>query len=102
MRILIVEDDRATARLLSGLITSWGYDVVLADDGKGALEAMDAKPAPQLVLLGWVLPDIDGLDLCHRIRAHGGDAPAHIILLTSKNARADLIAGLEAGADEYL
>ena len=102
MRILIVEDDRATARRLSGLVTSWGHEVAVANDGRGALTAMAATPAPQLVLLDWMLPDIDGLAVCQQIRTHGGDTPAHIILLTSKAARADLVAGLEAGAAEYL
>jgi phosphoserine phosphatase RsbU/P len=102
MRILIVEDDRATSRLLSGVIESWGHEVVVVDDGTAALTAFGAGRAPELVLLDWMLPDMDGLDVCRRIRALGGAVPAHIIMLTSKSARSDLVAGLEAGADEYL
>ena len=102
MRILIVEDDRATARLVSGLVGSWGHEAVVVDDGEGALAAVQSQPAPQLVLLDWMLPDMDGLDVCRKIRTLGGDAPAHVIMLTSKSARADMVAGLEAGADEYL
>lgn len=102
MRILVVEDDRTSARILTALLTSWHHVVVLANDGRAALDAFAASPAPELVLLDWALPDMDGLDVCQQIRAIGGPIPAHMILLTSKSARADLVAGLEGGADEYL
>ncbi len=102
MRILIVEDDRSTARLLSGWLASWGHEAVVAHSGEGALKAFDTKPAPQLVLLDWMLPDRDGLDVCRQIRQLGEDAPAHIVVLTSKSGRSDLVSALEAGADEYL
>jgi len=101
MRILIVEDDRVTARLLSEMIASWGHEVAVVDGARSALLALADHP-PQLVLLDWMLPDMDGLDLCRRIRTIGGAISAHIIMLTSRSARRDLIAGLEAGADEYL
>lgn len=102
MRILIVEDDRGTARLLSGWITSWGHEAVVVEDGQGALQAFDADRAPQLVLLDWMLPDVDGLAVCGKIRTLGGPVPPHIIMLTSRADRGDLVAGLDAGADEYL
>lgn len=102
MRILIVEDDRGTARLLSGLTASWGHEVSVVHDGQGALRAFETRPAPQLVMLDWMLPDMDGLDVCRQVRTLGGPAPAHIILLTSRSARADLVTALEAGADEYV
>src|SRR5580765_5972141 len=104
MRVLIAEDDRTTARLLAGLIESWGYDVVPAYDGKAALihfEA-EAEATPQLVLLDWMLPGMDGPEVCRRIRELRGNSAIYIILLTSKSARTDVVAGLEAGADEYL
>jgi phosphoserine phosphatase RsbU/P len=103
VRILIVEDDRATSLMLSSLITSWGFDVVSVGDGRRALEAFDRESGPQLVLLDWMLPDMDGLEICRKIRPSGGAVPtSYIILLTSKNSPADLITGLDAGADEYL
>jgi sigma-B regulation protein RsbU (phosphoserine phosphatase) len=103
MRILIAEDDRATARMLSSLIASWGFEVVTVADGESALEVFNRETRPQLVLLDWMLPTIDGLEICRRIRASGQGVPtSYIILLTSRNGPTDLVAGLDAGADEYL
>ena len=102
MRILIAEDDRVTARSLSGLTTSWGYDPVVAADGESALQIVAEQPAPQIVLLDWMLPGMSGPEVCRRIRALGLSMPSYIILLTSKSARADVVEGLDAGADEYL
>jgi sigma-B regulation protein RsbU (phosphoserine phosphatase) len=102
MRVLIAEDDRVTARLLAGLIESWGYEVIAADDGTVALKHFEADVTPQLVLLDWMLPGSDGPEVCRRIRELWGNSAIYIILLTSKSARTDVVAGLEAGADEYL
>jgi sigma-B regulation protein RsbU (phosphoserine phosphatase) len=103
VRILIVEDDRSTALMLSSLIASWGFEVVSVGDGRSALEAFERESGPQLFLLDWMLPDMDGLDICRKIRRSGDGTPtSYIILLTSKNGPADLITGLDAGADEYL
>ncbi|HEV3214106.1 MAG TPA: response regulator transcription factor [Vicinamibacterales bacterium] len=102
MRVLIAEDDRATARLLTGLIGSWGYDVVEASDGHAALKHFEVEAMPQLVLLDWMLPGADGPEVCRSIRKLRGNSAIYIILLTSKGARTDVVAGLEAGADEYL
>jgi sigma-B regulation protein RsbU (phosphoserine phosphatase) len=102
MRVLIAEDDRATARLLAGLLESWGYDVLAAGDGKAALQHFASDAPPQLVLLDWMLPGAEGPDICRSIRALPGGPGTYIILLTSRSARADVVAGLEAGADEYL
>lgn len=101
MRVLIVEDDRATSRLLAGLIASWGHETVVAENGQQALQSF-ADSSPQLVLLDWMLPDVDGLEVCRTIRTLGGAVAAHIIMLTSRADRGDLVAGLDAGADEYL
>jgi sigma-B regulation protein RsbU (phosphoserine phosphatase) len=102
MRVLIAEDDRVTARLLAGLVESWGYEVLTADDGEAALAVFESETTPQIVLLDWMLPGVEGPEVCRRIRALRGNAAIYIILLTSKGARADIIAGLKAGADEYL
>jgi sigma-B regulation protein RsbU (phosphoserine phosphatase) len=102
MRVLIVEDDRPTSRLLAGLIESWGHETVVAADGLSSLAAFASEPAPQLVLLDWMLPDTDGIDLCRQIRATSSGVSAHIIMITSRSEPQDLVDGLNAGADEYL
>jgi DNA-binding response OmpR family regulator len=102
MRILIAEDDRATARLLSASVASWGFEVIAVEDGISAVKAFEQDPTPHLVLLDWMLPGLDGPEVCRKIRELRGDAPPHIILLTSRSGRTDVVAGLEAGADDYL
>lgn len=101
MRILIAEDDRTTARLLSGLIASWGFDVVTVGDGTAAIHALEQDDI-HMAVLDWMLPDVDGPELCRRVRALQRSASPYLILLTSKNAQTDVVTGLEAGADEYL
>jgi sigma-B regulation protein RsbU (phosphoserine phosphatase) len=100
MRILIAEDDVVTARILEQLSRSWGHEIVLVKDGQAALAALQAEDAPQLALLDWMMPGLDGPDICKRVRESGGNN--HLILLTSKTERADIVAGLDAGADDYL
>jgi CheY-like chemotaxis protein len=102
MRILIAEDDRVTARLLTSLLTSWGYDTKAAADGESALDMIAHEDTPFVALLDWMLPGMDGPEVCRRVRALGRSTPGYLILLTSRSARADLVEGLDAGADEYL
>ncbi len=102
MRLIIAEDDRATAHLMSSLTRSWGYDVAVAHDGAAALGAFGEDGEPHLAILDWMLPDIDGPEVCRRIRAIRRTSADYLILLTSRNTRADVVTGLEAGADEYL
>ena len=102
MRILIAEDDRITARLLSSLVTSWGYDAKVAEDGRAALEMIADERTPYIALLDWMLPGMDGPEVCRRSRALERSTPGYLILITAKSAREGLVAGLDAGADEYL
>jgi DNA-binding response OmpR family regulator len=102
MRILIAEDDRVTARILTNLVTSWGYDTSVAYDGESALEMITSQSGPYLALLDWMLPGMDGPEVCRRTRAGALPAPGYLILLTARSAQADLVEGLNAGADEYL
>jgi sigma-B regulation protein RsbU (phosphoserine phosphatase) len=102
MRILIAEDDRVTSKILTSLLTSWGHETTAASDGVSALEMILSQQTPYLALLDWMLPGMDGPEVCRRTRATELTTPGYLILLTSKSAQADLVEGLDAGADEYL
>lgn len=100
MRILIAEDDLVTSRILERLNQSWGNETVLVKDGPAALAELQSPDGPQLALLDWMMPGLDGPDVCRRIREAGGSS--YLILLTSKTERGNIVEGLDAGADDYL
>ena len=102
MRILIAEDDRVSRRLLESHLLKWGHEVVVVEDGGQALAALQRDDAPELAILDWMMPGMDGVEICRRIRAGGYSRPLHIILLTARISREDLVEGLEAGADDYV
>lgn len=99
--ILLVDDDPFTIRVLSDSLEEMGYSVVTAKNGREALELAGNGDYP-LVLSDWVMPEMDGIELCRRIRSSQCPQYTYIILLTSLDARDNIIQGLEAGADEYL
>ena len=99
MRILVVDDDRAVREALRRALALAGYEVVAAGDGEAALEQM-VQSMPDAVVLDVGLPGIDGLEVCRRARRLGNRVP--ILLLTAREAVADRIEGLDAGADDYL
>jgi DNA-binding response OmpR family regulator len=101
VRALIADDDRVTATILASALRRWGFEVTLAHDGRTAWEHI-VSHRPQMIILDWMMPEIDGLDLCHRIRQEPGSAHAYVILLTSRDASADRVKGLDAGADDYV
>jgi diguanylate cyclase (GGDEF)-like protein len=102
MKILIAEDEPVARRLLEGTLRRWGYEVVSTSCGREAAALLQAFDPPRLAVLDWMMPDLEGVDLCRQIRARGDDAYTYVILLTSKTAKSDVVAGLEAGADDYL
>ena len=102
MRILIAEDNRASRRALEEHLARWGYDVVSTADGAAAWGAFQEPGAPRLAILDWVMPGLDGVEVCRRVRARPAAEPAYIILLTARGGSDDVVAGLESGADEYL
>jgi diguanylate cyclase (GGDEF)-like protein len=102
MRILIAEDDVVTARLLRALLDSWGFEVITVTDGITALAVLQTADAPRLGILDWMMPGLDGPEVCRRARAHRPGVPLYLILVTSREARRDVIAGLDAGADAYV
>jgi diguanylate cyclase (GGDEF)-like protein len=102
MKILVAEDDSVTRHLLKISLERWQYEVVLATDGTQAMEILFGKDAPKLAILDWVMPGIDGVDICRQLRERGGGSYIYTLLLTSKGAKQDLLVGLEAGVDDYL
>jgi sigma-B regulation protein RsbU (phosphoserine phosphatase) len=101
MRALIADDDRIATAILSRALANWNFDVTVAHDGESAWDLIRGQ-APQLAIIDWMMPTLDGLDLCRRIRLDPARAHMYLILLTSRDSRADVIAGLNAGADDYL
>ena len=83
-------------------MAKWGYEVLSAPDGSAAWEELQKPDAPDLLVLDWEMPGMDGIDVCRRVRAAEGDHPRYIILLTARSDTADLVAGLDAGANDYV
>jgi two-component system, cell cycle response regulator len=102
MKVLIAEDQAAIRRWLTGLVERWGYDVVAVGDGEAAWEVLQAPDGPQLAILDWMMPRMDGQELCKRIRQNPQETYIYVIMLTGKDAREDIVRGLEAGADDYV
>ena len=102
MRILVADDDLTTRLVLTGVLRKWGHEVVAAVDGTQAWETMQSVDAPTLAILDWMMPGLSGVEVCSRVRSLPSDQPPYLILLTSKGEKADIVAGLEAGADDYL
>jgi len=102
MNILIADDNLTTRNLLETYLTKWGYGVVAASDGNRAWEIMQGTSAPDIVILDWMMPGIDGPEVCRRIRTLETGSLKHVILLTARESREDIVAGFEAGADDYI
>jgi predicted signal transduction protein with EAL and GGDEF domain len=101
-RILVADDDTLTRRLLQKALQQAGYEVVAVENGRMALESLSSKVRPRLALLDWLMPGLNGLEVCRETRRHSEDPYIYIILLTSRTSKEDVVRGLEAGADDYL
>jgi two-component system cell cycle response regulator len=102
MRILVAEDDFTSRSILVAILKKWGYDPVITEDGTAAWDALQRPDAPELVLLDWDMPGMNGLDVCRRLREIDSSHPAHVILLTARGEKGDIVQGLEAGANDYI
>jgi PleD family two-component response regulator len=100
-RILIAEDDPVSRRVLETLLKKWGYEVVGANDGLEAARLMESREAPRLAVLDWMMPGLEGVQVCQRIR-QDATRPYMYLLLTARSQRDDLVRGLESGAGDYL
>lgn len=102
MRVLIADDDPVSRRVLEAFLTRWGYEVRRAETGAEALEMLSANDAPRLAILDWMMPGLDGVEVCRRLRAAGSPLPLYLIVLTAKGNSEDVVEGLGAGADDYV
>jgi two-component system cell cycle response regulator len=101
--ILVAEDSAIYRRLIETHLNDWGFEFQCVRDGKEAWKLLSQKNAPRLALLDWVLPEIDGVELCRRLRSRPDDeAYTYTILLTAKNRKAEMLEAMNAGADDFL
>jgi two-component system cell cycle response regulator len=101
-RILIAEDDPISRRMLQAFLTKWGYQVQTASDGVEAWAVLEKSDAPQLALLDWMMPGLEGPQVCRKVRELADRPYTYILLLTARGQKDDLLQGLESGADDYL
>lgn len=102
MRILIADDDEISRRMMGMMLKKMGYEVDAAENGRGALDKLLDPDGPRMALLDWMMPEMDGAEVCRKLRAASEQQYVYVILLTSKDTREALVEGLDAGADEYL
>jgi two-component system, cell cycle response regulator len=102
MKVLVAEDEPVARRLLAETLKKFGHEVVLASDGAEAWEVLNAPDAPRLALADWNMPRMDGVELCRRLRARPDGAFTYVILVTARQEREDLVAGLESGANDFI
>jgi PAS domain S-box-containing protein len=101
MLILVADDERTSRVLLAATLERWGHEVVLADNGAAALDLV-RKISPRVAIVDWMMPGLDGPELCRHVRLNPSHALTYLILLTARQSKADVVAGLNAGADDYL
>jgi DNA-binding response OmpR family regulator len=105
MKVLIAEDDAVSRRLVEVLLKGWGHEVISVEDGLAAwqaLECLEKENCPAIAILDWMMPKMDGIEVCQKVRDSHRASPVHIILLTARGSKEDIITGLEAGAADYL
>jgi DNA-binding response OmpR family regulator len=98
--VIIAEDDPVSCELISTMVRKWGFRTIVTRDGNEAMAAIRAQEGAAVAILDWMMPGMDGLEVCQRIR--GSEKPIYVILLSSRSAKENLVEGLECGADDYL
>ena len=101
MKILIAEDDPVSRCFLEVTLVKWGYEVIAASDGNEAWQALQ-HVMPTVAIIDWMMPGIDGAEVCRRARTIETTIPTYLIMLTAKSEKQDVVAGLCAGADDYV
>jgi DNA-binding response OmpR family regulator len=101
MKVLVAEDDTVYCRILESVLRE-EFEVVLAEDGNRAWEILHATGGPQLALLDWQMPGMDGLEVCRKVRAHPAMNSIYLVIATVRQSQQDVLAGFEAGANDYI
>jgi two-component system cell cycle response regulator len=101
-RILVAEDDAVSRRMLQSLLGKWGYEVESASDGIEALHLLERTGAPPMAILDWMMPGLEGPQICQRLREDSERPYVYVLLLTARSQKGDLLRGLESGADDYI
>ncbi len=99
-KVIIAEDDPVSREILASLLGKWGYKVVAAADGREAMEALRAQTEPVLAILDWMMPGMEGVEICRRVREISKSV--YILLVTARAGKEQIVEGLRAGADDYL
>ena len=102
MNVLVADDDRIAAAVLAQTLRRWEFDVTVAADGAEAWQHLEGASAPTLAVLDRMMPGLDGAEVCRRVRAELPNANMYLVLLTSLGSGADVVSGLDAGADDYV
>ncbi|HEX2825544.1 MAG TPA: diguanylate cyclase [Burkholderiales bacterium] len=102
MKVLIAEDEEVGLFMLESALTKAGYEVVAARDGREAWEILQRHDTPQLAIIDWMMPGMDGIELCRRVREARTGPYIYILMLTGKARKEDIVAGMQAGADDYI
>jgi two-component system, cell cycle response regulator len=102
MRVLIAEDDPVSRRLLELKLQQWGHEVVATHDGDQAWQLLQQEGAPQLAILDWMMPGMDGIQVCREVRRRAEGQYTYLLLLTARGRKEDIVEGINAGADDYL
>jgi two-component system cell cycle response regulator len=102
MKILLADDEPIARTMLEHWLTGWGYQVTCARDGEAALNAFKADPELRLAIIDWVMPKMDGTDVCRALRSGPQEPYVYVVLLTARDRKDDIVRGLDAGADDYL
>lgn len=100
--VLIAEDDPIFRRILQSWLKKWNYRVTAVENGLDAWSVLQEKDSPQMVILDWMMPGMDGIELCRRVRGLKVTPYHYVLLLTAKDDKNDVVTGLDAGADDYL
>jgi two-component system cell cycle response regulator len=101
-KILVADDEPLSRRILSNFLTKWGYDVTVVTDGTSALGVLEGENSPRLAVLDWMMPGMEGVQICQRVRQQTDRPYVYLLLVTARSEKEDLLRGLSLGADDYL